>query len=196
MSAQLTLTRSSSLVSTTSTLIGSKEEAKGSKLSLAPSQNGLADLEKQALATSVPTVGILEKFAGAKKSIASTAQKAASMLSKPKAAVIKESKIEVPELEKSISSVELESQLPVQAAVSGKSSFAHMFLRSGGLIGATVGLTAGLGGVLGGFSTVGPLSELDPTHGFMAALIGIAFTVQGNVAGGLIQNKIENSKIL
>jgi len=183
MSAQLTLTRSSSLVSTTSTLVGSKEEAKSSKLSLAPSQNGLVDLEKQALATSVPTVGILEKFVGVKKSIASTAQKAASMLTKPKAAVIKQAKTNVPVLD-------LESQLPVQTReVNVENSSAHPLIemRAGSLIGATFGFG----------STITPLAVLgafsgDPVMGGLAAFTGVAAGVIGCIAGATVQLGIQD----
>jgi hypothetical protein len=193
MSAQFTLTRSSSLVSTTSTLIGSKKEAKSSKLSLAPSLNGLVDLEKQALATSVPTVGVLEKFAGAKKAIASTAQKAASMLSKPKAAKIKEPKTAMPELEQSISFVDVESQLPTQTSVPSRNFFADTYLTPGGLSGATVGVIAPVTGLLGAYANIGPLtvSALGFQGCAVVAIGAIAGGLFGTLTGGTIQAKLE-----
>lgn len=183
MSAQLTLTRSSSLVSTTSTLVGSKEEAKSSKLSLAPSQNGLVDLEKQALATSVPTVGILEKFVSAKKSITSTAQKAASMLTKPKAAVVKQAKTEVPVLD-------LESQLPVQTGeVNVKNSSAHPLTKTHA--GSLIGATFGFGSTITSLAVLGAFSR-DPLMSGVAAFTSVAASAIGGIAGATVQLAIQD----
>jgi hypothetical protein len=188
MSAELSLTRTASYVSTTSTPVEEKEEAQESNVSLAPSQNSLDDLEKQALAASVPTVGILEQFVGAKGRPAMTGYKASSILAKPKLETIKEAKTDIPNL---VTSADLESQLLIQTHTSLAARFAHTHLRAGGLIGMGVGAVVGTGTLIGELAVFNILFGTEPMGGFLVAMVGVFGGVIGNFAGSSIQQSIE-----
>ena len=210
MFSPLTLVRTSSTVSnasTAATLVGADEpDEKSLKLSPAPSVSSLKDLATQhELANSIPTAGGLQQLS--KSAAATAAQKAASMLAVPKQAVVKESKVNMPEpfeaaevLEAGQSTLDAGHVRSLAGRIGSAidaSLTASLDPSSGGPVGATVGAIVGGGGTIGISMTIMDhvLTEGSSGGAYAGCILGAvaaAFPVMfgGIIVGGKAENYI------